>query len=366
MIILVVLALAASPAGLQESPPPERLPKLDLLTLYRETKPRGAGLARIRIGDRGTWEQKRALIRQRLLHLMGPFPRTDAPLDLKMEAEEACEGYTRRKVSYDSGTGDRIPAWLLLPRASASRAPAVLAAHPTSPGGKDVVAGIGHRPGRNYGEELARRGYVVLAPDVLSAGERTFPGAGPYVTEPFDAGNPDWSMLGKMTWDHMRGVDVLSALEQVDPGRIGTIGHSLGGTNAVFLAAFDARIKAAVSSCGWGPLGGAPNPFAYSRKEWFVFLPKARMYFAAGILPFDFQEVVASIAPRAFLHYSADKDYAFPNAADVSDAAKQIREVYGFYGAADALESVWGEGPHDFPDSARENAYAFLDRHLGK
>jgi dienelactone hydrolase len=363
--LLGVLAIAALTEA-QEPPPPERLPKLDLLTMYRETRARGAGLAKIRIEDRDTWEEKRAQIRQRLLDLLGSFPKTNAPLDLKIESEEPCAGYTKKKVRYDSGTGDRIPAWLLLPAAPADRAPAILALHGTSAAAKDNVVGIGHKPGRNYGEELAKRGYVVLAPDVLSAGERKFPGADNYVTAPFDARNPEWSMVGKMTWDHMRGVDVLRSLPQVDPDRLGAIGHSLGGTNAFWLAAFDPRIKAAVSSCGWGPLGGAPNPFAYSRKEWFVYIPKARAYFAAGILPFDHQEVVALIAPRAFFHYSPDQDYAFPNVDDISQAAKQVRTVYGFYGAAGSFESLWGQGEHEFPDPAREKAYVFLDRQLKK
>lgn len=354
------LVLHAAQAGRQAG----GLPEVDLLTLVQEETPRGQGLRRIKIRSRPAWEWKRKEIVSRLLHLMGPFPSTGAALNPAAEGEEALEQYTRRKIRYSSGTGDQITAWLLSPPRKKGRLPAVLALHPTAPGGKDVVVGIGHQPGRNYGEELARRGYIVLAPDILTAGERVFPGSEPYVTDAFDRDHPGWSMMGKMAWDHMRGVDLLTSLPDVDAQRIGAIGHSLGGYNAIWLAAFDPRIQTAVSSCGWASLGGAPNPFSFSRREWFVHIPSLRHYFSAGITPFDFHEVVALIAPRPFFNYSAREDQFFPNAEDIARKAAEVRTVYSFYGRESHYQFVLGEGEHDFPDSIREQAYAFLDRHL--
>ena len=55
----------------------------------------------------------------------------------------------------------------------------------------------------------------------------------------------------KGIWNHIRAVDLLESLPEVDPDRIGVIGHSLGGHNALFVAAFDQRIRAVVSSCGF-------------------------------------------------------------------------------------------------------------------
>ena len=43
--------------------------------------------------------------------------------------------------------------------------------------------------------------------------------------------------------NHRRAVDLLASLPEVDPRRIGVIGHSLGGHNSLFVAAFDPRIK---------------------------------------------------------------------------------------------------------------------------
>lgn len=40
--------------------------------------------------------------------------------------------------------------------------------------------------------------------------------------------------------------------------------------------------------------------------------------------------------------------------------AAAARPVYALLGAPDALQVIHPEGPHDFPDSAREQAYRLL------
>ena len=53
-----------------------------------------------------------------------------------------------------------------------------------------------------------------------------------------------------MLYDASRAVDLLVAIEDVDPHRIGAIGHSLGAKEVLYLAAFDERVRAVVSSEG--------------------------------------------------------------------------------------------------------------------
>ena len=77
---------------------------------------------------------------------------------------------------------------------------------------------------------------MTLAPDYPNFGEYTF--------DPYDNGNTSATMKG--IWNHIRAIDLLTSLPDVDPHRIGVIGHSLGGHNALFVAAFDDRIAAAV------------------------------------------------------------------------------------------------------------------------
>jgi hypothetical protein len=68
---------------------------------------------------------------------------------------------------------------------------------------------------------------------------------------------------------------------------------------------------------------------------------------------------MAAIAPRpvfivAPLH---DDNFAVEGVRDVVAAAGP---VYTLLGRADRLRAVYPEGRHDFPDSARREAYTFL------
>jgi dienelactone hydrolase len=113
--------------------------------------------------------------------------------------------------------------------------------HPTSTLGKAEIGGAG-KPNRAYGLELARRGYVVLCPD--------YPSFGDLAAFDFKA-SPHPSGTMKAVVNHVAASTCWPARPEADADRIAAIGHSLGGHNALFAAAFDDRIKAVVTSCGW-------------------------------------------------------------------------------------------------------------------
>lgn len=334
-----------------------------LLTAYEQAD--GDRWRAVRIETAEQWRHKRADIRARVLDVMGPMPEVRAPLapEIVSRMEEA--NYTRIKVVYRAVDGGPIPAWLLVPKGRGPF-PAVLAAHPTNESGKGSVVGLDAKPHQVYGKELAERGFIVLAPDSITAGERVLPGSKPYVTEVWDKVNPGWSAMGKMLSDHMRGVDYLASHPDVRKGAIGAIGHSLGGYNAFFLAAFDERVRAAVSSCGYTPLGGASKPFAWARANWFVHFPKLAPYLRAGIAPFDFHEVMAMAAPRALFNFSAADDSIFPDIEAIRSSTAKVGEVYGLLGARQRFVYRERPGPHDFPEGVREEAYRWLREELAR
>jgi acetyl esterase/lipase len=165
--------------------------------------------------------------------------------------------------------------------------------------------------------------------------------------------------------NHLRAVDVLLSLPEVDPERIGVIGHSLGGHNAMFVGAFDQRLKAVVSSCGWTPFhdyyGGKIAGWTSDR-----YMPRLRTTYELdpNRVPFDFYEVVAALAPRGFFSNSPLGDDNFA-VAGVKKAEVKAREVFALLGAADRLQVRHPDSGHDFPPAVRREAYAFIDRILG-
>jgi pimeloyl-ACP methyl ester carboxylesterase len=303
------------------------------------------------------WEHRRQDILLGMQAVMGDLPdRHNLPLlDVKVTEQFQGDGFVRQKLTFVAEGHDRIPAYLFIPQtAAAAKYAAVLALHQTTDAGKMEPAGLtGNMP---YALELVHRGYVVLCPDEPSFGEYQYDFHAP--------GNGYVSGSMKAIANHMRAIDLLTQRPEVDAQRIGVIGHSLGGHNSLFLAAFDPRIKAVVTNCGWTPFadykGGNITGWASDR-----YMPRLRDVYHLNVAeaPFDFYEVIAAIAPRALLSISPLRDDNF----DVNGVKKAIplaAEVYRLLGVPDALQAMYPNCAHSFPPENREKAYDFLDAHL--
>jgi hypothetical protein len=239
----------------------------------------------------------------------------------------------------------------------------MLCLHQTNDVGKDEPAGLGGLPNLHYAHELAERGFVCLVPDYPSFGEYRYDFQSP------DRGYASGSM--KAVWNNLRGVDLLESLREVDAARIGVIGHSLGGHNAIFTAAFDDRLVAVVSSCGFTPF---PEYYGGDVKGWTSdrYMPRIRDTYdlAADRIPFDFPEVIAGFAPRGFFSNSPIGDDNFA-VAGVRRAFAEARPVHRLFDgdkrvddAAERLVLVTPDCGHDFPPAIRTQAYEWLERRL--
>src|SRR5262249_24924599 len=122
---------------------------------------------------RADWERRREQILANMEKVMGPLPGREkrVPLDVRIESETREAGYVRKKLSYASAPGERVPAYLLVPLNRKRRTPAVLCLHQTVQIGKDEPAGLGSSANLHYAKELAERGYVALVPDYPTLGE---------------------------------------------------------------------------------------------------------------------------------------------------------------------------------------------------
>ncbi len=366
------------PVETLEAPCP--IPLNNILTEYLQIEKKyGHGLKEIIINDEESWEDKRLSILRRSNLILGEAPRvTSKEILPEIVTEVQRDGYRELKIQFPSGTSDIIKGFLLIPdnTIASSPKPAIIALHSTGPGASQTI-GLTPKKGRTYGMELAQRGYVVLAIDVISAGERIYPGYQPYYTNEFYNLFPHWSAMGKMIYDHKKGLDYLCSLDFVDTDRLGCIGHSLGGYNSFFLQAFDKRIKAAVSSCGLSTMGKSNNPYQFARDDWFVhFNPVCRDYIRSGMIPCDMHEIMALCAPRPFFNYSAKQDAVYyPSSGNEEGnfdewwqtndmALNQVSKVYEIYGKSDNFRREETDGGHDFPDDIREKAYDWLDSKL--
>ncbi len=311
------------------------------------------------------WEERRENIRTRLFDTIGIPPVTRNTRSIQILSEEKLGETIRSKISYCVGEGEKITAYLLHSEQLVKPAPAILALHQTVQYGKDEVVGLNGCPDFAYGHELALKGYLVLAPDHLTAGERIYPGKDSFDSGPFYEQYPNWSMVGKNLEDSKSAIDVLCALEAVDKERIGVIGHSHGGHNAIFAAALDDRIKAIVSNCGLSVFSEEEERMEWSLEEGYIYIPKLRQFFLEDIdPPFDLHEVAALIAPKPWLNISSYYDQAYGNQEFLAEVGTQLVQVYNLFKASKAFGYYMHGNGHSFPKSARELAYGWLDRWL--
>lgn len=302
------------------------------------------------------WEPRRQHIRAAMERVMGPLPNPArrVALDVKVLDEVTLDGgIVRRHLSYQSDATDRVAAYLLMPpSASNAKRPAMLCLHQTSRDGKAEPVGVAGNPDLHYALELAQRGYVTLAPDYPGFGESN------YDFSP-EHGYASGSM--KAMWDNIRAVDLLETLPEVDASRIGVIGHSLGGHNAMFTAAFEPRLKAIVSSCGFTTFRKDDLP-SWTGKS---YMPRIQSKFnnEASLLPFDFHEVITTFAPRPFLAIASQQDSDF-DVSGVREVMTAAGKVYQLFEAEGNLKSRYPAVPHSFPDEERKAAYDWLDEVL--
>lgn len=311
------------------------------------------------------WGEKREDIKRRFRENIGTptFPRNTRAVET-IETTD-CEIYVRHKLCYIVGDQEEIRAYLFVPTALKAGSPAVVAFHQTNDFGKDEVAGLQGNKDYAYGHELAMLGYVVLAPDCLSAGERTFPGKESFDSMPFYEKYPDWSMVGKDLEDSMSAIDVLHTFDFVDKNRIGVIGHSHGASNAIFAMALDERISAGVSNCGMSVISEEEKCLEWSTEDGYIYFPKLRKYILEGKdLPFDINEVAALIAPRPWCNISAYYDKTLGNQEFLAEVGVQFNQVYQLYGKQNHFSFLMHGNDHSFPTFARSLAYAWLDRFL--
>lgn len=317
------------------------------------------------------WQRRKQSILRNMQTVMGPLPRPAKPVPLGVKTLETKTleftyedenqvsrvlSVDRKLISYHTdSTKRRVRAFLFVPHNSKKKHPAVLCLHQTTGIGKGEPAGLGGKQNLQYALHLAKRGYVTLAPDYPSFGDSkyAFPKADGYI-----------SGTMKAVYDNMRAVDLLASLPEVDAKRIGCIGHSLGGHNTMFTAAFEPRLKVMVSNCGFTRFhkyyGGKLKGWTSNR---YMPLINSKYGNDPNRVPFDFPEIIATFAPRPFLASSPVRDGNF-EVSGVKDSIAAALPIYRLYGMPEHLQANYPNSAHDFPPDSRKVAYEFLDRHL--
>ena len=289
---------------------------------------------------------------ENLIDLIG-LPPSRCSLDPTILNNVDCGTYFRQTVEYSVEKFERVKSFVLVPKNTTLPRPAILAHHQHAGQfdlGKSEVVGLVGNPDQAYGAELAERGYVVIAPDAIAFEDRNWSkiaGQAEYheLASRLVRGQ---TLLGKVLHDLNVALDYLSTRHEVDTKRMGFIGHSYGGRMAIWAAAFDERVKAAVSNCGCVNYKNSLGRDAGIQMA--LCLP--------GILNIgDVEDILRLAAPRAVLIQGTTDDKWSRGAQDMFDS---VRSAF----PDGQLELRIWPGGHVFSKEMREAAYAFLAGHL--
>ncbi len=303
------------------------------------------------------WQRRREEIRRWWLSFLG-MPQRDQNLPvqtLRILSRKDLEDVSRCLIEYETQQGWKTKAYLLFPRGSdifsqrERRLPAIVVFHSTTNDTIRQPAGLTSEKTKAFGLELARRGYVTLCPECF-----LWSGGPPYdyrrQVERFTNQFPGVKGMAKMLLDGQAAVDLLVSFPGVNPHRLGAVGHSLGGKEVLYLAAFDERIRASVSS-----EGGIALSFSNWDAPWYLGQEIRRTGFGH-----DHHELIALVAPRAFLLIGGDsaegeKSIPFLQAA---------WPVYQLYGERPAL-GLWNHRRgHTVPEIAVHRIAEWFDVYL--
>ncbi|MBP8130045.1 MAG: dienelactone hydrolase family protein [Candidatus Hydrogenedentes bacterium] len=311
-----------------------------------------------------TWPKMRAEIEASLLAVLGELPKERVELQAKTVDELEHAGYVRKRVNYFVDGWERISAWLFVPEGK-DEAPAILCCHQETPAGKDEAAGFEGDSRLAFAQHYAELGYVTLAPDCLTAGERRLHSAKPFDTKQYYKNNSRLSFAGRMLLDHAYAIDLLEEQKRVDSARIGVIGHGLGAFNALLLAAFDDRVRACVASCGFTRLSTDKDPDRWTRGEGMCLMPELKKSLDAGQAPFDWEHILALAAPSPTLVITSTADTPLSNPKSCEKAVTLAGRVYKLLGARTAIDHYGhAQGFQNFTRETLEVADEWFERWL--
>ncbi len=207
---------------------------------------------------------------------------------------------------------------------------------------------------------LVKRGFAVVAFDQIGFGSRVLDAREFYLRY------PKWSLMGKMVTDTRAAVDAAAVLDAIDGQRICLLGYALGAKVGLMVAGRDPRIHAVAAVCGVDPLRldtadrGVEGIRHYSHLHGLL----PRLGFFTGHedrAPFDYDEVLALVAPRPVLVVAPTLD-RYARVADVTREVEAARRVYRLLGREEALEFDAPEDFNRFPARLQEKVFDWLAR----
>ena len=300
------------------------------------------------------WEKIKPQRYKEFIEMMGidhlPLDGKKSDLNIKITGTIRQNGYRIVKLYFESLPGLYVPANLYIPDHITEPRPAILYVSGHTHGQK--VAYQAHP------RKFAQLGFVCLITETLQFGEVWGEHWGTYARGWFNWFSRGYNPAGVELWNSIRAIDLLSAMPEVNPDKIGVTGISGGGSQSWYIAAADPRIKAVAPVCG----GGTLKDHLLNR----TVDGHCDCMMPTNTYCRDFADIGALIAPRPLLIAQANQDEMY-RIESVRELETNVKKTYDWYGKTDNIRLIETPGGHSYHKISRELIFSFfLDKLMGK
>lgn len=310
----------------------------------------------------------------------------DTPFEMVVLAEEKRDKYTAQKVVFNISKESRVLAYLLIPDGKKKQTfPGAIMLHDhgsqfvigkekfvkpfASEEGDDVKIKTAEMwSGRFFegtfpGDELAKRGYVVLSFDALGWGDRSVKGfkTGSQQSLGSNLMNMGTSFASIIAMEDVRAAKFLASLPKVDKSRIVSVGFSMGAFRSWQLAAICDEVTAGISICWFGTMKDMMvigNGQLKGNSAFAMLHPMIARYL-------DYPDVAGLAAPKPMLFFNGDIDSICP-LDGVNKGYAQLHSIWKANGAEDKLLTEVKDGEHAFPKAWQDAAFDWIDKQFKK
>lgn len=310
-------------------------------------------------GDVSRWQ---ATARAKLAELSGYRRETKSPKIVHDSIFPLPEGLSRRAVYLNARTGVDIPVHLIGPPGKQQQRPVMICLQGTN-SGAHLSWGEARFPadhalvgqGYDLATQAAKRGYLSVAIEQNCFGERAERQIDPRsaalcVDATMHSILLGRSLIGERSSDVSAVIDWLEAEHEslgIDVKNIHVMGHSSGGSVALFAAALDTRISA-VLACGC--VGYIRDTIGRRRDD-------QGQNVIPGILNWlEMADIAGLVAPRPFVTVAGETDHIWP-AAGCTAVIEEAKAIYSKCNATDRLLCVTEPGGHKFRPDASWRAF---------
>lgn len=264
------------------------------------------------------------------------------PVEELVRDEGVCKIF---KVYFNSVNGERVPALISIPSGKGKH-PCIVFLHGYGGSKEDIMS---------FASLIAAEGYAVISIDAEFHGERREEGKALYSPNLEESRNG----IVQTVIDLRRAVDYLETREEIDTGKIGYVGGSMGGILGAIFIGVEPRVKAAALLVAGG------NMSLMIMRSQHPAIPAIRRYLEEQNMTYkELQEKLDPVDPLNFIGKFSPRPVVFHlGKYDRIVPAESGDQLYK--AAGEPKQVYWYDSGHDLPlELVASRILDFMDREL--